>query len=281
MVNSCAVVITRGKNKGKTCGSVNARCKHVSQPLVCEFCKMKFDRSTSYHRHVNTHKKLNDKVRISIKKKYDEVDTTPTNTNSNSNTTGTGTATVTANTTTIVTETTIPQIKDVYDKLVQLEQQNSALREEVEELKHKPVTNYIAVLGSDFYTDLISKLGKSDAINFLAEKCVQGSPLSVFQKLYLDDKNPEDYPVACKGRAHFRYLDDEKRVVDDQDGVNLGDVMTQKISDAMLLAANEIDRGSVYNMNHIKERLDQFDKKAMINELACITKNPNHPFFKE
>lgn len=256
--NSCAVVLTRGKNKGKTCGSVNMRCKHVVELLVCDECNISFDRTTSYRRHMSVHQNTEpfdlSKIKVAIKKKA-------------------------------------PNTEIVYNKLLELEKQNNELREEMEILKQTPITtNYIAVLGTDFYGDLISKLGKSDAIKFLAESCVDGSPLSVFQKLYLDDKRPDDYPVACKDKLHFRYLDNDKRVVEDQGGNALGTAVSKKITDALLLAANdalsrEIEgSNTVYNMEHIlvmQDRLTKLDKLSMIEDLAYITNNPNHPFFRD
>jgi uncharacterized C2H2 Zn-finger protein len=265
MGNPCAVVITRGKNKGKTCGSINIRCKHVSERLVCVECNMTFDRTTSYSRHIHIHQAAyaNDsKIKIAVKKKEE-------------------------------TKNKQGQIdpNDVMVKLLQLERQNNELREEVEVLKQIPVTttNYIAVLGTDFYGDLISKFGKSYAIKFLADCCVEGTPLSVFQKLYLDDKKPNDYPVACKDKLHFRYLDNDKRVVEDQGGTALGTAVSKKITDALLLASNdamtrEMENNTVYNMDRIlvmQDRLTKLDKSSMIQDLAYITNNPNHPFFRD
>ena len=228
---------------------------------------MTFDRTTSYRRHISIHLEKNSsteasKIKIAVKKKDEEVLKLRIDPN------------------------------EVMVKLLQLEQQNNELREEVEVLKQMPVTttNYIAVLGTDFYGDLISKLGKSDAIKFLAESCVDGSPLSVFQKLYLDDKKPNDYPIACKDQLHFRYLDNDKRVVDDQGGAALGTAVSKKITDALLLAANdamirEMDGNNpVYNMQNIllmQDRLTKLDKSSMIQDLAYITNNPNHPFFRD
>jgi uncharacterized C2H2 Zn-finger protein len=263
MVNPCDVILTRGKNKGSTCGSINAKCKHVQEPMVCKICSMTFDRTTSYHRHVNTHKNKGVKIQIAIKKKeYTIKKTIP------------------------MSDTTLEQLErdrynDVYYKILQLERQNIDLRKEVEVLKHMPVTttNFIAVLGSDFYADLINKLGKPDAIKFLTQSCIKRSPLSVFQKLYLDDINPENYPVACKDELHFRYLDNEKKMVDDQGGIYLGDAVSRKISDAMMLAANENSGPSSHILQ--QEKLQSFDRDTMIQDLANITNNPNHPFFRD
>ena len=256
MSNPCKVIITRGKNKGKVCGSVNAKCKHVSEPLICAGCGLKFDRSTSYYRHINTcisaSKKVPSKIRIAVKPKESSDST---------------------------------NISNVYKRLIDLEEQNSALREEVEELKQKPMTNYnIAILGNDFYTELIDKIGsKRDAIEFLAKSYIE-SPLDVFQKLYLDDRKPDDYPVACRDKLHFRYLDNEKRMVDDQGGSSIGTVVSKQITNAMINAVNDSNGNSVYGLDDIetiRKKLESLDKDSIIADLACITNNPNHPFFRE
>lgn len=240
MGNPCKVVITRGKNKGKICGEINSRCKHVSKLLKCSECGMTFDRSTSYYRHINTHAQPKEKkIPLSVTKKLD--------------------------------------IPEIYNKLETLEQQNRNLREEVEVLKQQPVTNYITIMGTEsFYTELISKLGKQEAIEFLTHSNVIGKPLSVFQKLYLDGKNPNDYPVACRDHSHFRYLDDDKQMVDDRDGSNIERVLIPKITDAIILATN----ATATPAYDIRERLTHMDRTTMIEDLAMITNNPNHPFFR-
>jgi uncharacterized C2H2 Zn-finger protein len=258
MSNPCKVIITRGKNKGKTCGSVNVKCKHVSEPLICPGCGLKFDRSTSYYRHINSclvQKKTASKIRIAIKPKETTNDTA--------------------------------NISNVYKRLIDLEEQNYALREEVEELKQKPMTNYnIAILGNDFYSELVDKIGnKRDAIEFLAKSYIE-SPLDVFQKLYLDDRKPEDYPVACRDKLHFRYLDNEKRMVDDQGGSSIGSVVSKQITNAMINAVNDCNGNgnTVYGLDDIetiRKKLETLDKDSMIENLAYITNNPNHPFFRE
>jgi len=276
-MGGCQVLITRGKNKGKTCGSVNAKCKHVTELMECDVCHMKFDRSTSYYRHRNAHQD------------GPKVKPTPTRT----------THSAKPMAPTPVPPSSLPSPsdppdspkpeRDVYIRLLRLEEQNDALRKEVEVLKHKPMTtnNYIAIVGSNFYTELIEKIGKNDAIKFLTGNCVK-SPLSVFQKLYLDDRSPDDYPVACKDELHFRYLDSNKRVIDDCGGTTIGSVMSQQITDAVLHAAADFEiegqGNSVYGLDHIRkirERFAELDKDTMIRDLAYITNNPNHPFFRE
>lgn len=264
MGNPCEVVITRGKNKGKICGHINAKCKHVSEPLVCSICQMTFDRTTSYYRHINSshdgRAKQSNKIKVTVNAKTIDRDQNP-----------------------------VPSpMTTVYHRLIQLEKQNNELREEVEELKLKPTTtNYIAILGSDFYSELIDKIGRKNAMKFIAESGTK-HPLSVFQKLYLDDRSPDDYPIACRGRNHFRYLDHQKRIVEDCGGSTIGTAVSKQITDAMKSAVHDFEieghGNTVYGLENVqllRERLAQLDKGSVIKELAYITNNPNHPFFRD
>jgi uncharacterized C2H2 Zn-finger protein len=270
MGNPCKVIITRGKNKGNICGEINTKCKHVSEPLVCSVCKTEFDRTTSYYRHVNSRhngraKPIN-KIKIAVSTKDESL---PIQVQ-------------------VQVQVRESKLHRVFDRLAQLEKQNIELREEVEELKLKPTTtNYIAILGNDFYSELINKIGRPEAMRFLAEKGTK-SPLSVFEKLYLEDRSPDDYPIACRDKYHFRYLDDQKRMVDDRGGSNIGTVVSKQLTDAVEHAVHDFEieghGNSVYgleNVQRLRQRLAELDQDSVIKELAYITNNPNHPFFRD
>lgn len=269
MKNPCKVVITRGKNKGKVCGHINSKCKHVTDPIVCPKCKISFDRTTSYYRHIKVQHggQINDEpaAKHDLKLKVD-IPTKPK---------------------------PIPiriraKPEEIYHRLVQLEEQNNALREEVEELKLKPTTtNYIAILGNDFYSELTNKIGRENAMKFIAESSTK-HPLSMFQKLYLDDRDPDDYPIACRDKYHFRYLDNQQRVVEDKGGSTIGTAVSKRLTDAMEHAFHDFQieghGNTVYSLEGVqklRERLANLNQDSVIKELAYITNNPNHPFFKD
>lgn len=307
MGNPCKVLITRGKNKGKICGQVNAKCKHVTEPIICPKCKLSFDRTTSYYRHIKVQHDGNikpdlkpkpkpkpkpepepgpkpewstlDKIKIQlqpipirIKQSWSkpelepkpEMDLAPD------------------------TDTKPKDQSEIYHRLVQLEEQNNALREEVEELKLKPTTtNYIAILGNDFYTELTNKIGRENAMKFIAESGTK-HPLSMFQKLYLDDRDPDDYPIACRDKYNFRYLDNQQRVVEDRGGSNIGTAVSKRLTDAMEHAFHDFQieghGNTVYGLEGVqklRERLASLNQDSVIKELAYITNNPNHPFFRD
>lgn len=291
MANPCKVIITRGKNKGKQCGTVNLKCKHVSEPLVCSVCKMEFDRTTSYYRHINTHHDGRAKPSYKIKVAVNVKNPSPPSTVPVSNVIETRVASQSASTpgsSSVPDSGHHPEMTKVYNRLMQLEELNNALREEVEELKLKPTTtNYIAILGNDFYTELTNKIGRAGAMKFLAEKGTK-SPLSVFQKLYIDDRDPDDYPIACRDKNHFRYLDEQQRMVDDHGGSTIGNTMSQRLTDAVEHAVHDFEieghGNTVYgleNVKRLKERFAKLDQNSVIKELAYMTNNPNHPFFRD
>lgn len=267
MGNPCKVIITRGANKGKVCGQVNPKCKHVSEPLVCIVCHNVFDRTTSYYRHINLHH--NGKAKLGSSKSQDPEDQEERKIK------------VAVN-----VKNQPASLTHVYNRLIELEEQNIALREEVAELKLKPTTtNYIAILGNDFYTELSNKIGRENAMKFIAESGIK-HPLSVFKKIYLDDRKPDDYPIACRDRCHFRYLDSQKNMVDDRDGKNIGNVVSKGLSEAVENAVHDFagrpeNEGYSYTVQQIKNSLSQLDQHSVIKELAYITNNPNHPFFRD
>jgi hypothetical protein len=232
-------------------------------------CKLHFDRTTSYYRHINTYhegraKPGGNKIKVSVNVKAVTPPSRPLN------------------------GIVVSNISNVFHRLVQLEEQNNALREEVEELKSKPTTtNYIAIMGNDLYTELTNKIGRANAMKFIAENGNK-HPLSVFQKLYLDDRSPDDYPIACRDKYHFRYLDSHRRVVDDRGGCHIGTAVSKQLTEAVEHAVHDFEieghGNSVYgleNVQMLRKRLSQMDQDSVIKELAYITDNPNHPFFRD
>jgi hypothetical protein len=300
--------------KGKVCGDINHKCKHVEEPLVCSVCKVEFDRATSYYRHINTlhegrakpygvppPKPLPVTINIRADPKPIHVQATPKPPLP---------VPVSPKTQAPQAHVQAPPVQHVqappflappvqtpqaihathtspvphddpvstmFKRLEQLEKQNNDLQREVKELKLKPTTtNYIAILGNDLYTELTNKIGRTNAMKFIAES---KKPLSVFQKLYIDGRSPDDYPIACRDKYHFRYMDNQQRMVDDHGGSTIGSAVSKQISDAVAHAVHDFEiEGHVIGG---RERLEQLDPDSVIKELAYITNNPNHPFFRE
>jgi len=324
MDSKCTVIITRGKNKGKICGDINTRCKHTSEVMVCAICGAEFARSTSYYRHVKKHsdnsapppsKPKNTKIKLDIKPKIQanikvksDFDSKAkynfkaqakahVNSNSNSKTKPEPEPEPPINLN-FSLQLKSPETKpvpnhlndDILQRLNDIERQNCKLKTEVEELKERPpITNYnIAVIGSseDLYTELLSLMGgdHQNAMEFLTESCSNENSISVFKRLYLDGKSPEDYPVACRDPLHFRYLDPERQIVDDTDG-NIGKLVSNQLINTYLMAANNTmarDMLSARDLLLLQEKAASISCKSidLTEQLALLTKNPNHPFFK-
>lgn len=249
-MTNCNVIITRGINKGKRCGEVNTKCKHTASPKICDVCGASFNRSTSYYRHIKLHE---NKPKIQLKSDEKQID-----------------------------------MNVIIEKLKVLEKQNDDLQSQVNQLKHrKPVNNFnIAVIGSpeDLYKELINQMNgdRETVVRFLTDTCVDGEPLSVFKKLYLDGKSPDDYPVACRDHLHFRYLNTDHKVVDDQGGNNIGKLVSNQLINTLLYAANDNMQKDEFNKDQLKLFQDcavQISRENLVEQLAVLTKNPDHPFF--
>lgn len=259
----CQVVISRGRNKGKICGDINQKCKHTTEPMVCSICGTSYTRSTSYYRHIKTHETQsqvrNDKTvdlskkKLNIRKKTESSNTNDTN------------------------EALAAKVRELQQQVTELQGRET-------------VTNYnIAVIGTsdDLYQELIRKMGgnRETAVSFLANSCTKGKPLEVFEKLYLDGKSPDDYPVACRDNLHFRYLDPDRKLIDDQGGSSIGKLVSNQLMNTFLLASNDKMRTE----GEVTDKVIQFQERVielantqdMIAQLAEITTNPNHPFFVE
>lgn len=277
----CEIMITRGPNKGKVCGTVNSKCKHRATPPC--ICGVKFDRSTSYYRHIKfcqvyidtikppqldtqppdeQHDKsepvVRKKIKLRSKKDIDDLES--------------------------LLDSSKPKTKselaDLYEKIREM-------KDEIQEIRDKPV-NFIniSVMGGDFFRELETKMGYDRAIGFLTQ--VAAHPVEIIKKLYLDNNVPENYPIACRNKNHFRYLNDARQVVDDQGGSNIGKVMSDRIKDAILVAANEVITSKLsdidncyqnYDIKSIQNNLTLMTSNDIVRELAAITHNPHHPFF--
>ena len=267
--NNCLIVITRGKNKGKTCSEVNKQCRHCN--MSCPHCGTNFTIETSYYRHINscrdlvTPKSVKDyitnrkKVKIGVKQ----------NTHAMSELSG----------------------RMLLQKIENLEK-------ELEKVKNQPTTihQWNIVLGSNFYEELVSKMGKADAISFLTSIAVQGNGIDVIRKLYLENSAPDDYPIACQNTDHFRYIDSDHQLVDDKGGQSIGRLVSSGIHNAIILAANEMISQQVAGDTNENQSYDRHDTiisiqshiaglchsmttERIVSDLAHVTCNPNHPFF--
>lgn len=177
-----------------------------------------------------------------------------------------------------------------------LEELNS-LRARVQKMENEPRYNNWIIIGSDMFSEMIDKYGRSEALTFLTKSALTGDSVDVIKKLYLDGVNPEQYPIACKNYHHFRYLNDKREVIDDEGGLSVRKIFTDRAHRAMVLATNEMMQ---YEMDQFRpdpeqpNDMDIGDTFRKLGDVQCLlssvhsldmdrlagmTNNPNHPFF--
>jgi hypothetical protein len=285
MPNTCRVIITRGKNKGQACGDVNKKCRHKN--IECPHCGIRFTVETSYMRHrancgsVDMDIKTSPSPspsppRIKLKVKIAEFEPAPT----------IAAPTIAAPT------IAAPTIADpVAHKLLR---KIERLERELEVVKNKPAVHHHwnIVLGMNFFEELVGKMGRADAINFLTDIATEGKPVDVITKLYLEGNSPTSYPIACQDHDHFRYIDAEHRLIDDKGGHGISQIVSSGVHEALILAANEAIQDHVQTENYenfniapiqkyVADMRRSLPQDRIISELAHMTSIPNHPFFKD
>jgi len=253
---------------GKKCGEVNRKCRH--KVSYCPHCGSEFAMETSYYRHIkvcddvgsntnNGRKKVTIKPRIKIKNNENINNVKPA-----------------------------VEMHSLLDRIRLLEK-------ELEHVKTRPTTvhNWNIVLGSNFYDELVQQMGQQSAINYLMEIASESKPIDVISKLYLEGNDPSDYPVACRGRDHFRYVTAEQKIVDDKGGHNISKYVSNGVMNALVSAANDAiteqmsddnctEGGKLIAMqDHMLQMQHLASKENIVSRLAELTNNPNHPFFQE
>lgn len=283
MPNACPIIITRGKNKGKACGDVNKKCRHKNNQ--CPYCGIRFTVETSYTRHISTctgEGQMPIPPKQSVAVKVRSFHTGPKLVSLDSD------------------MSREPQIRLIRDRNPSrsppptqyvsnqvLLRKIEKLERELEEVKQTPVQHHHwnIVLGMNFFDELVHKMGKDHAIDFLSSIAQEGKPVDVINKLYLEGTSPSEYPIACCDRNHFRYIDSEHRIVDDRGGHGISKIVTSGVHDALVSAANESlnvhgTREQFNNLQrYITDMKRSLPKDRIISELAHITSIPNHPFF--
>jgi len=175
------------------------------------------------------------------------------------------------------------------------------LRARVQKMENEPRYNNWIIIGSDMFSEMIEKYGRSEALTFLTKSALTGDSVDVIKKLYLDGVSPEKYPIACRDYHHFRYLNDKREVIDDRGGQSVRKIFTDRAHKAMVLATNEMMQEEFDQYQPDPDTLDPTDEDIGemfrklgdvqcrlssvhaldLERLAGMTNNPNHPFFRE
>jgi hypothetical protein len=257
----CDIVFHKGKNKGKPCGSVSKICRH--QRTECSTCGHVFGYKHNYTAHLKLCGELASKVKPSVK----VVKKNPV----------------------IVEKST--EDEQIIERLSRLEKENKMFEQQLhQQASRAQINNYynFVVVGDNFFDELIHVMGKSNAVDFLANAAVEGKPLDVINKLYLEGRDPSKYPIACRKAlevSNFRYLNNKRQIVDDHGGSVLGREVSDKIQNAMLRATNELIKDGLddkYDISHLQRNLASISNGLhLVNDLANVTENELHPFFKD
>lgn len=185
-------------------------------------------------------------------------------------------------------------VNQLIEHLVKLQQNINEIGQNMREVKNKPtiVNNFnVQIITSDFYTELIKKIGIVDTVDLLVNAAAKNQPLSILKKLYFDDVEPNKYPIAYSGSKNcFRYLNDHNQVVEDHNGNIITDILAKRIQTAMIHATNTLITSSIssnrvdmlydiYDIGQVQSNLTMIDRSAMKSALVEITNNPSHTLF--
>ena len=173
-------------------------------------------------------------------------------------------------------------------------------KRDLNRVKEKPtyvnIENFnanITVVSRDFFAELYQSLGSEEALRVINQASRDNQPLKLVDKLYIEGRDSNQYPIACKDRFHFRYLDDNKDLIDDKDGSRITRQIIGGVQDAMMSANNKlilqgIRRGNTdflfseqYNLPKIQDNLLNINPNNVKNELVQRFTNPKHPFFRD
>jgi hypothetical protein len=168
---------------------------------------------------------------------------------------------------------------------------NEKVMSELREIKNRPQVLNLYI-GDNIYDELVDKMGKKDAVDFLIRAASDNDPLSVIDKLYLGDGAKDNWPIAYK-EGVYKYINKDKEMIVDKTGEKIGKLFG-KIHNAMIQAVSEMINQNLsgntvegmydtYNMMKIQRNLYKICGRTEIlcNKLQSKVKNPVHPFFQK
>ncbi len=132
------------------------------------------------------------------------------------------------------------------------------------------------------------------AIDFLLTNFLNKNYGKIIERTYLHEKKSDEYPMACSGGNHFRYMDGNGQFVDDLDGGFLVNLIVSCIQNAVLKASNKLikkymstgDTSKLYELYDIGKMqagvctlTQKITKNKIKKFLSKRVMNPNHQFF--
>ena len=245
------MIITKGNNKGKICKDANKWCKH--KRVYCEFCKRTFSYQHSYNGHICVNHKSRfpgppapppEKIKILLKP--------------------------------------VAPVAPVASETQELKEMMYQLKNEINEIRNQPkvLINNLTVISDDIFTKVVTQMGEQEGVKFLLDSFLhEGECLNIVDKLYLSGKDKNEYPIACRGNNHFRFLGPNRNVVDDVGGELIVSKITGSVQNAVLRAAEDTQ---LYDISYLQERIKELPKgkEKLRDGLAIKVANPTHPFFQ-
>lgn len=159
-------------------------------------------------------------------------------------------------------------------------------------VNHIHIENLNITKDTDFYKDMIDKMGEEKAVDFIARAALDGNGLRIFEKLYLEDKDENSYPLACR-EGEIRFKKDDK--ITSKKAADMANLINEKVVNCILnvsvyivnktMSNNETDKGlmfdGIYNLRKIQGTAEKLNlkKELFFNKLTKKIKIRNHPFF--
>ncbi len=286
-------------NKGKRCGQVCRRCRHISK--VCPICDLHFDRDTAYLNH----------TKICVYKAPAPTLVPPsTHINIHISPTQVGSKELVST----VPNQALTKIKPkiIYKGLVNMDDIYSKMQTMLEytidkrlaTVQNVNITNNInnTVIYQHFtvsdigaFKILCDKMGTAEATEFLCKLAAKPQVMTLFEKLYLEC-DPSNYPIANNNGKDFFYRDVNDNIVHDEGGHKIAKLGERLMKNTFLEAADPLlTRFVKQNEGDHDGDDNDYDKfrgfqnaahaskteRSFIKDLYPKTYNPNHMFFTE
>lgn len=306
MIGNCTLVLTKGKNKGKMCGEISRYCRH--QILECEYCHRVYTRDNTYSNHLRACRERSSKTvpagpptapapastEPPVLPNHPVPDHVPDPVPVPDSPPSLPAAKIKPKVTKLSLETTLSKIVD--SKMAEINSKLDDLQRTIAEKQDVTINqfniNLNVHLGDNFYQELVDKMGRDAALQFIIAAAGKRSPLDIVKKLYLDGLPAGHFPpIACRNGDHFRFLTADRKVVDDIGGRDITARVSNGIQNAMLLASNDLIARQVTRETEMTdEDMDVFmlvqnyatstpNNKEIKDGLVTMTTDLCHPFW--
>ena len=157
------------------------------------------------------------------------------------------------------------------------------------------LNNLTVVLDPNFYDALVRQMGPQETHKYLEHLSLTHSPLSMVHELFVKDRPPSRRPIARRGN-HYRFLDQNRNVIDDIDGKRVIQLIETSVVNAYLAATSALIKEGLTD-SAPPERVQRFHnlyryatefKGHDLSHLkissylnGCFPSTDDHPFFED